>query len=337
LLEGGDGPIHLLAWGGQSTIARALKSIQEEYEGTPRWPAIRAAVSRRAIILAFGDQDDTRARYIAPNWPEIEYREMATQTWGYGARSAVLPADQPYLSAAWTRENVSARGPLGARYRVWGDGRQMVEGDVFDYFGIPGRSSEELRAMGYVVWMPVQEAGSWISEGDTSTFLNLLDNGLRGYEDATWGGWGGRSGVDIGPAGPDPQYASARFFGAAQRELAARLLWSVTPAYDAANHPPAVAVRGGGDRLARAGETVRLAATVSDPDGDSVAVRWWQYAEADGYAGMATFADSTSAATEVRVPADAKPGDTLHLILEATDDGVPALTRYRRVVVTVRE
>ena len=335
LLDGGEEPIHLLAWGGQSTIARALKSIQEEYQATPRWPAIRDAVSRRVVIQAFGDQDDTYARYIAPNWPGIEFREMATQTYGYGARSAVLPEDQRYLSAVWTRENVSARGPLGARYRVWGDGKQMVERDIFDYFGIPGRSSEELRTMGYIVWMPVQEAGSWISEGDTPTFLNLVDNGLRAYEHAGWGGWGGRSGADNGPAGPDPQYASARFFAAAQRELAARLLWSVTPSYGAANHPPTVEVRGGVDREVRAGEALRLEATVSDPDGDEVVVRWWQYAEADVYEGRVTLSDPGARTTEVRVPADAKPGDTLHLILEATDDGDPALTRYRRVVVTV--
>ena len=36
-----------------------------------------------------------------------------------------------------------------------------------------------------------------------------------------------------------------------------------------------------------------------------------------------------------RVPADAMAGQTIHLIIEATDDGAPALTRYQRVVVTV--
>src|SRR5690606_39793105 len=65
-------------------------------------------------------------------------------------------------------------------------------------------------AMGYIVWMPVQEPGSWISEGDSPTFLNLLDNGLRADEDSAFGGWGGRAGVDIGPEGPSSQYPSAR-------------------------------------------------------------------------------------------------------------------------------
>jgi len=36
------------------------------------------------------------------------------------------------------------------------------------------------------------------------------------------------------------------------------------------------------------------------------------------------------------VPADAKTGDTIHLIAEVTDSGKPPLTRYARVIVTVR-
>lgn len=337
LLDEDDSPLYLLAWGGQSTIARALKSIQEQYEGTPQWPAVRDRVSRKAIIQAFGDQDDTYAGYIQPNWPEIEFREMSTQTYGYGARGAVLPQDHVYLSAAWMKENVSGRGPLGAFYRVWGDGKQMVKDDIFDYFGFSGLTDEALKSRGYVVWMPVQEQGSWISEGDTPTFLNLLDNGLRAYEDSTFGGWGGRQGVDVGPNGPDPQYASARFFGAAQRDFAARLRWSVTPTFEGANHEPEVEVAGPLNVSARPGETVRLEGVVSDPDGDNVAVKWWQYAEADSYPGRITLSDSTALATSLRVPDDALPGSTLHLILEATDDGTPALTRYRRVVVSIEK
>jgi hypothetical protein len=36
------------------------------------------------------------------------------------------------------------------------------------------------------------------------------------------------------------------------------------------------------------------------------------------------------------VPADAQPGQTIHVILEGSDCGAPALTRYQRVVVTVQ-
>jgi hypothetical protein len=145
LLDDKGAPVYLLAWGGQSTIARALKAIEQQYANSPQWPAIQDKVSKKAIIQAFGDQDGTYASYIKPEWPGIEFREMATATWGYGARGVVLPEYAQYLSAAWTRENVSSVGPFGPFYRVWGDGKQMVPGDVFDYFGQEA-TAEELRA-----------------------------------------------------------------------------------------------------------------------------------------------------------------------------------------------
>jgi hypothetical protein len=39
----------------------------------------------------------------------------------------------------------------------------------------------------------------------------------------------------------------------------------------------------------------------------------------------------------VQVPADAAAGQTIQLVVEATDNGTPALTRYRRVVVTITQ
>jgi hypothetical protein len=48
----------------------------------------------------------------------------------------------------------------------------MVKGDIFDYFGLSGYTNDELKKMGYVVWMPVQEKGSWLGEGDNPTFMN---------------------------------------------------------------------------------------------------------------------------------------------------------------------
>jgi len=46
--------------------------------------------------------------------------------------------------------------------------------------------------MGYIVWTPVQEKGSFLGEGDTGTFLNLIENGLRAIENGSCGGWGER-------------------------------------------------------------------------------------------------------------------------------------------------
>jgi hypothetical protein len=350
LLDDEPGPIYLLAWGGQSTIAQALKSIQEQFERTPQWAAVYRKVSRKAILSPSGDQDDTYARYIRPNWPDI--RSLPTGRGGvalsYGANAAASAENAVYYSADWTRENISSRGPLGAFYRVWGDGKQMVKGDIFDYFGFSGRTADQLRAMGYIVWTPPRPKGEFIGEGDTFTYLNLIDNGLLGYQDGTPGGWAGdgQEGNPIGsyedwlrsaeraaterPPSPDPNFVPA-----AQNAFAARLRWSVTPTYADANHEPRVTIRGSSRISARPRETVRLQGVTSDPDGNTVTVKWWQWKEVDTYPGPVTLSDPTALAISMQVPADARAGQTIHLVLEATDNGTPALTRYQRVIVSV--
>jgi hypothetical protein len=44
--------------------------------------------------------------------------------------------------------------------------------------------------------------------------------------------------------------------------------------------------------------------------------------------------DATAETTRLTIPADAV-GKTVHVVLEVTDAGRPALTRYRRVVLRV--
>jgi hypothetical protein len=155
-------------------------------------------------------------------------------------------------------------------------------------------------------------------------------------------GVGGRgAGVGGGRAGGGgaltrTQIVNARFFAAAQQDFAARLKWSVTPRFADANHEPKVSIKGALAVVARPGATVRLEVEVSDPDHDQVAVNWWQYNDAGTYPGDIALAAPTGLGTTFVVPADAAPGQTIHVILEATDRGVPALTRYQRVVVTVQ-
>ena len=362
-------PIYLLAWGGASTISRALKSIQDRYSSTPEWPAIRAKVSRKAILSLSGDQDDTYANYIKPNWPDIRSLRAGQGGVGvgYGAFVFASAEDAPYFSVDWTRANVSSQGPVGAHYRVWGDGKQMVPGDKYDYFGLPQQSTAELRAKGYVVWLPARPAGEFLGEGDTFTFFNLIGNGLGGYRDATPGGWGGRVVVNpsalgaapargaaggfggsiesfmkslegIGPEGPKTRAPSPSpdFTAAAQNDFAARIKWSVTPAYAGANHEPRVSLRTSPRITARPGETIRLDAVASDPDGNPVHVKWWRWKDVDTYPGDVTIASPNTFTTSMQLPADATAGQTIQLVLEATDDGTPPLTRYQRVIVTVR-
>jgi len=82
----------------RTRLPRALKSIQDEYQGTPQWDAIHAKVSEKAIITSWGQQDTTFRDYIRPNWPELEGREVSTSIWGYGASRSAHPEHQVYLS-----------------------------------------------------------------------------------------------------------------------------------------------------------------------------------------------------------------------------------------------
>jgi hypothetical protein len=391
LLDDQPASLYVTAQGGQSTIARALKSIHDQYANTPQWETIRDKVSLKLIIIPSGDQDGTYARYIKPNWPEVTERQLSTMDFGYFVRKGLSPEDQVYVSAAWTRENISSRGPLGALYRVWGDGKQMVKDDRTDYFGLSGHSVDQLRSMGYMVWLPPQEKGSFISEGDTPTFLNLLDNGLRAYQNRHWSGWGGSSrssnvpplglgSAQITPASPDDPglaiglasagnsvnenaktaaapagpvaadapgdsnllpfsaanaAANTRFFAAAQNDFAARLKWSVTPKFSDANHEPKVGIKGPLEVVVRPGSTVHLVGEVSDPDHNAVKVIWWQDNAAGTYPDDVRFSDPAALSTTFRVPDDAQSGHTIHVILEATDNGMPPLTRYQRLIVRI--
>ncbi len=229
--------------------------------------------------------------------------------------------------------------------------------DDEDYFGfdstVPANSTANLRARGYNVWTAPQAPGAFISEGDSSNFALLVRNGLRNYENPGWGGWGGRQAQsatnpylwnsvgnnngDINPATGTRTngYHASRWWRAIQMDFAERLRWSVTPTYAAANHEPVVSVSSGLNPRVAPGEQVRLDGVATDPDGNALTYRWYQYREAGTYPGAVTLANADTAAAGFQVPADAQPGQTIHAILEVTDNGTRPLTRYQRVVATV--
>ena len=72
LLDDNMQPLYLQVWGGTNTIARALKSIEDEYKNTDKWQAIYKKVCQKAIIYAILDQDATYRKYISINWKDIK-------------------------------------------------------------------------------------------------------------------------------------------------------------------------------------------------------------------------------------------------------------------------
>ncbi len=305
LLDDKPGPVYLQAWGGTNTIARALWKIQHEH------PDQVEKVNQKAILYIILDQDPTLREYIEPNWPKLQvlgsFRQFAAIAYDW---ESLIPLPQrAFFQRPWLEGNITIdRGPLAGAYEP-------------------------------------DDTGAFRSEGDSPSFMHQIDVGLRSLENPSYGGWGGRfvpekPGVNNiwtnTPDDGDLYKPIWRWAEAFQNDWAARADWCVKP-YREANHAPIVSLQGPPDVTAAPGAIVPLDISgAADPDGDRLYYSWWQYRDPGTYKGEAVITNSDRAAASVQVPADAKAGETIHLIGEVTDAGKPPLTRYARVIVTVQ-
>jgi hypothetical protein len=241
-------------------------------------------------------------------------------------------ADSSLVTNEWLDRNIRRKGPLGAVYPRW----------------------------------------EFMMEGDTPSFLNLINNGLSVPERPDWGGWGGRyelytprmekwflepetrliwTNVQDEVLGFDGEWHTTnhatiwRWRSAVQNDFAARMDWT-TRAYAEANHPPVVKLDHPAEIRARVGERVNLSATSStDPDGDALSFEWFCYEE-PGTRRMSNSStgvkhdivgfDQPKAHLIVKSARVMPPGTgTMHIILAVTDHGTPRLTRYARVIIDV--
>ena len=194
-------------------------------------------------------------------------------------------------------------------------------------------------------------------EGDTMSFLYLVPTGMNDPEEPTWGSWAGRYGpneefrtspgrryywanqADTWKGTTDRDNTLRRWAEHLQNDFRARLDWCVAGEFRKANHPPVPHCQGDGTgtilRLrAPAGKPYALtAAGSSDPDGAGLRYRWSVYPEPGTYGGRVAVRGENGERATLDVPADAA-GGTIHVILEVTDGGEPALTRYRRILLT---
>lgn len=347
LLDDDPRPLYLQAWGGTNTIARALKSIEEQYLKSQHWNRTRDFVSRKAIILASGFQDETYTNYIAPNWPQIRVEELSAgyKTWGYNCQGLGnprgYPDDEEYFSGDWIKAHIET-GPYGKLYRSWLDGQSMP-GDPEDVFG----SLTELESSSQLC-KPTGPYG-FLSEGDNVVYNPLLTTGLQDPANPTLGGWGGRSvqnstspnlweivSKEKNQTGDDvAYYTTNRWTAAVQNDFAARIQWTLTANYTRANHAPVIECLNGTVAKAQAGQTVILAGSVSDPDLDDVTTSWWQFFEEGTYPGSVTVTDRGNHTANIEIPTDAEAGQTISMILQGTDNGKFPLTRYSRTFIHV--
>ncbi|MCF7708448.1 MAG: DUF1593 domain-containing protein [Verrucomicrobia bacterium] len=326
-------PVWLQAWGGPNTIARALKTIEEEH------PTRMAEVAKKIRLFFIWEQDSTYQDYIRLHWGKYNIPTIVSDQFVAFAYhwDKILPEQtQDVFRGDWmTRHILKDHGALCALYKAHDDGR-------------------------------------FRSEGDSPAFLHTIPTGLRSIESPDWGGWGGRyvrvrqntwldPVLEPGYEYPEGRWYSSnawgrsrmrentpndqkliaylkpmwRWFDAIQNDFAARADWCVK-SFEEANHPPVVVLGHATDLKAQPGATVKLSAKgTNDPDGDKLSYRWWQYEEADTYSGTIEIRNGVQRDASFTVPGDAGNEETIHIICEVTDDGMPSLTRYQRVVIEI--
>ncbi|RAQ57680.1 cellulose-binding protein [Aspergillus flavus] len=264
-------PLWVLCWGGTNVLASVLLKIQNT-----KSEAVAAALRSKLRVYTISDQDDTGV-WIRHRYPDIFYI-CSVHGWNM------------YGMAAWC--GISGDGWYG--FDKGGPDPSKISKEWI-------RENIQIGPLGstYPDYM-------FIPEGDTPTFLYLIQNGLGVPERPGWGSWGGRYiATDISAKGlRNGHYSDTvdeavgldgkthksnhatiwRWRDAFQNDFAARMQWTLSPELSKANHQPVIILNGskGLEPLhfeLEAGSTFELNASETyDPDtNDSLTFTWYQY------------------------------------------------------------
>ncbi|MCI0391472.1 MAG: DUF1593 domain-containing protein [Acidobacteria bacterium] len=344
-------PLWITIWGGANTLAQALSQVR-----ATRSPAEVNKFVSRLRVSSISDQDDA-GPWIRREFPNLHYivkpssadsGEYASATWtgisGDEYYRNCAGADGSTVTNEWLEKNIRAKGLLGKLYPHF---EFIMEGDTPSFLGLTNNGLNSYRNPswggwgGRYVWrQPYGETRSiWTQGGDLFRRVTSAD-AVTGKDGKTY---------------VSDQATIWRWRTAYQHEFAARMDWTIK-AFAEANHNPLVTVNGkdGTSPIiieAQVGQPIRLDASLSrDPDGHKLSYQWFHYAEAGFVPGanmaVVTISQGDTAKATVTTTAACRavwrpinrpcPTGVAHIILAVTDNGSPALTSYRRVILNVR-
>lgn len=326
-----ESPLYIGLWGGSNTLAQAIWTAEKE-KSRKKFDNFLSKLR----IYSISDQDyagkwirdtygDKICYIVSPSPPDRNgSKEYYKATWGgisadkngHGSENGkdktngFSGADFNLISNKWIKKNIKAVSPYGK---------------IYPYT-------------------------RFITEGDTPSFLWLINNGLNDFGHIEYGSWGGRytlqkladekypifttaSDTVFGNDGKthcSPQASIWRWREEFQNDFVARMLWTIKDKYELANHNPKVKTD---NRViyAKAGEEILLKADTSDPNGGELSYRWFHYPEATDNDFYIDLSGKNKNTIKIIVPKIAK--NDIHIILKVTNSGTPPLSTYARFII----
>ncbi len=326
-----ESPIYIGVWGGANTLAQAIWTAEKEKNRNEFDNFLS-----KLRIYSISDQDYA-GKWIRDNYGDRLYyivspsppdrngsKEYYKATWGgisadrngHGSENGkdktngFSGADFNLVSNKWIKKNIRAVSPYGK---------------IYPYT-------------------------RFIAEGDTPSFLWLINNGLNDFEHIEYGSWGGRytlqniatekypiytnsSDTVFGNDGKihcSPQVSIWRWREEFQNDFAARMLWTAKGKYESVNHHPTVETDNN-VIYAKAGEEVLLKADAFDPNGGALSYQWFHYPEATDNDFYIDLSGENKNTIKIIVPKIAK--NDIQIILKVTNSGTPPLSAYLRFII----
>ena len=324
-------PLWVSVWGGANTLAQALWDARNE-----RSAEELNRLVKKLRVYSISDQDDAGS-WLRTEFPELFYIvSPSTTDW------------REYWRATWTGISGDRHYKNGPHHYFELVDNPWLTEHIIENHGPLGALYPKL---------------AYIMEGDTPSFLGLIQNGLGWAISPSYGGWGGRYALFKAYGEPRPIWTNNQFSRDCvtarngytdcsdmatiwrwrkhfQHDFAARMDWCVATTYEAANHNPVAVLNGDTsqkpiERTAYAGERITLsAAGSSDPDRHSITRQWFVYKEAGTYTGDVTLSSPSAEEVFLVAPSVTNPA-TIHVILVIEDSGSPSLVAYRRAIINV--
>lgn len=325
-------PVWISVWGGVNCLAQALWDVRAS-----RSEAELKEFVAKLRVYTISDQDDS-GRWMRLEFPDLFY--------------IVTPCEQrsiEYYRATWTGISGDRRYKNGPMHK-------------FDLVDNPWLEQHVIRNHGPLgALYPRLE---YIMEGDTPSFIGLINNGLGSALSPAYGGWGGRYTLvksyaesrpiwtnngnardtveaENGFVDTSAQATIWRWREEFQHDFAARMDWCVASRREDANHNPVIVMNGNETKdvlklTVSTGSRITLDTEgTHDPDGDALSYYWWYYKEAGNYKGSIIITNATGTRIDIEVPSDSK-GKTFHIIVTVHDNGIPSLYTYRRIIIKSR-